>query len=471
MKNTICNVILSVLNTKDKKFVENKINTIEAQLKLNEVEKAIIKDIKDSLFLDNVISNEFISEKYSYYVEVDENIIPALLSKDAIDSAIIDIRARQLKVDLSKQLLAVGSQISTMSPDEIKQKFAELHANVLIESRTTTPDNDLVVKVNPYEDLLKSSDGLSLLLEPIEQYAGKAHKGTIVSILAFTGSYKSTYSLNLAYKNAMDGHNVLYLALEDTGEKIAHRLVLNHIARTAVTQDKLIKSQYVRDGSLTKAQAKYYNEMHNDLIQKLNGHMILWDSTKINYQTFTDMTEVLRLADKQFVETTGKGLDALVIDQLSLLKYTKGSGKKFSYDGALLNDWVSYFREQALNFLDEARQIVVFLVAQTSRDSHTEASKSSKNKNLGQYDASCSSDAHEIERSSSTMITLYKDSSNPNTLLFYIPKARNGYQPDAPLQITVKGDYFHIGNLKFNEDDLIDSEQFTAKEYQIDDII
>jgi hypothetical protein len=465
MKNTICNTILSIISTKDTKFVESKVHVLEEQIQLNEVEKSIIRDIKDALYMSNVISKEFISEKYSYYVENDENIIPALLSKDAIDSAIIDIRLRQLKTDLSKQMLTLGSKVDTMSPNEIKEKFSELYSNVLIEHKQTMPVNDLSEKAKAYEDLVKNKEGLSLGLKQIEEYAGKATKGTIVSILAFTGSFKSTYSLNVAYDNAMAGHNVLYLALEDTGEKIAHRLVLKHITKTSTHKSQLIESKWVRDGELREEQASYYNDKHNELIKKLDGHLILWDSTKINYQTFTDMSSTLRLADKQFMEKTGKGLDAVFIDQLSLLKYTKGSGKKFSYDGALLNDWVSYFREQALNFLDEARQIVVFLVAQTSRDSFAEASKAKK---LGEYDASCSSDAHEIERSSSTMITLYKDSDY--TLLVNIPKARNGYQPDKPLQVEVYGNYYHVGNLQFSTQNYTQND-FVKQEITFEDLI
>lgn len=467
MKNTICNIILSVVNTNDLKFVESKIHAVEEQLTLNEIEKQIVKDIKDNLYMSNVLSKEFISEKYSYYVENDENIIPALMTKDAIDSAIIDIRVRQLKSKLSSDMLNLGSQVDQLTPDQIKEKFSQLYSNVLIESKHVIPENDLAAKSNAYQDLIASKNGLSLLLPEVEKHAGKAQKGTIVSILAFTGSFKSTYSLNLAYKNAMEGHNVLYLALEDTGEKIAHRLVLNHIARTSKLEDQLISSEWVRDGSLRPEQEKYYNDKHNELINELEGHLILWDSTKINYQTFTDMTETLRLADKQFKEKTGKGLDAIVIDQLSLLKYTKGSGKKVSYDGALLNDWVSYFREQALNFLDEARQVVVFLVAQTSRDAHTKVKES---KEKGKYDASCSSDSHEIERSSSTMITLFKDTNIQNNILVNIPKARNGYQPETPLQIAVYGNYYHVGELKFSSLDITPA-KFSKEESTIDDLL
>lgn len=468
MKNTICNVILSIVDSKDNVFVGHKIEIVEQQLILNEVEKEIIKDIKDNLFLGDVLSKEFISEKYSYYVDNDENIIPALLPREAIDSAIIDLRVKQLKSNLSKQMLTLGSQVSTMTPQEIKEQFGKLYTNVLIEDGKTIPVNDFGKKDNPYKELADSKLGLSLHLDEVEKYAGKAQKGTLVSILAFTGAFKSTYSLNIAYRNALAGYNILYLALEDTGAKIMSRLVLNHIAETAQLKEQLIDSTYVRDDQLNDKQVNYYNMKHNELVDALDDHLILWDSTRINYQTFADMSNNLRLADKQFVEKTGHGLDAVIVDQLSLLKYTAGSGRKVSYDGALLNDWVSYFREQALNFLDESRQIVVFLVAQTSRDAFTKASEKKKK---GTYDASCSSDSHEIERSSSTMVTLYKDKGNDDVLYINVPKARNGYNPDVPFQVPVYGRYYHVGNLKFSADDNVDADTFQATGYDLDDLI
>lgn len=387
---------------------------------------------------------------------------------DSIDSAIIDIRLSQLKTSLSKDLLSLGGEISKLSPAEIKDKLASLHSNVLVENRFTTPTNDFAAKADAYADLTAAKGGMSLVIPKIEDYAGKATTGSVISILAYTGHFKSTFSLNIAYENCLKGYNVLYLALEDSSSKIVNRMVLNHIAKTTKSREELIDATLIRDNKLAAKQKEYYNKTHNDLVEKLNNHFILWDSTKINYQTFIDMTNTLRLADKEFIKSTGKGLDAVIIDQMSLLKYTSGSGRKASYDGQIINDWVSYFRMQALNFLDEARQIVVFMVAQTSRDSYAEASKPKKK---GRYDANCSSDSHEIERSSSTMITLYKDYETKNTLLINIPKARAGFTPDNPIQIEVYGEYYHVGSLDNFYNEHITSEDFDNPEINLEDLI
>lgn len=467
MKNTINNLILSVLNIKDPNYVKNKVELIEGQLLLNEVEKKIIKDIKESLVLDKVMSIEFLKEKYAYYVEADKNIFPIMFDKDAIDSAITDIKVKQLKSKLSKDMLEFGSKLSTLQPEEIKDRFNLLHSNALLETRVKTIDNALQVKEDAYKEATESRDGLSLCLPKVEEYAGKAAKGTMVSILAFTGAFKSTYALNIAYENAINKHNILYLSLESTSIKMVERLVLNHIATKAKDSKELINSYWLRDKMLDKKQQKFYNNKHNEMIEELDNHLILWDSTQFSYETFLDMQDTLRHADKVFKDKTGKGLDGVVVDQLSLLKYSRGSGKKVTYDGALLNDWVSFFAKQMLNFLDEARQITVFMVSQVNRDAYAEASKPKKK---GRYDAACASDSHELERSSSTMITLYKDLDTANTILINIPKARDGFMPDNPIQTYAYGEYFHIGKLSV-EDQNISIERFEDLDFDLKDLL
>lgn len=467
MKNTVCNIILSITNNEDVTFVKAKVETLETLITLNEVEKSIIKDIKESLSVNKVLSPAFISEKYAYYVEADENIIVSYLSREALDSAMVDIHVRQLKKNLAKDVLTLGSEIDTLTSSEIKEKFNLLYSNAIIESRTTAAENAIMLQDDAYAALTAAKNGLSLVLPKVEEHAGKATKGSVISILAFTGHYKSTYAINVAYKNAIAGQNILYLSLEDSTQKITSRFVLNHITETVETKDKLINARWVRDNALSPDQAKFYNEKHNEMVDALNGRLILWGEEDFEYQTFTDMNETLRLANKKFIENTGNPLDAIVVDQLALLKYTRGAGKNYSYDGAVLNDWVSFFRTQSLNFLNEGNEIVVFLVSQTSRNSHAEASKI---KNLGRYSASCTSDSHELERASSTMITLFKDTENQDRVLINIPKARNGEVPMHPLEEEAYGQYFHIGPLKFSNN-VITAEDFESTAFSFENFL
>ena len=445
MKNTLFNLIISLLTHQDTRLIKAKLETISEILVLNEVDKRIITDITESIQVGNLVSPSFIKQKYSYASANDENLIDHIIPIDAIDSAITDIMIEQSKRTLKKDILELGSTVDKLSASELKQKVSNLLENKLLEGRAEVPQNNLKELPSMYSSLKTTGDGLSLVIPRIEDYAGKALAGTVVTILGFAGSFKSTFSMQVAYENAIAGKNMLYLALESTSTALINRLVLNHIASTTTDRSKLIKADWVRDNKLTPDQIKYYDNKHSELIALLNDRLIIWDEQDVVYDTFLDMNDVLRKADQMFREKTGTGLDGFVLDQLALLKFTSAGGKKYGYDGAVLNDWVSYLRKQALNFLDTGREITVFMVSQINRESYMEASKPKKK---GRYDITAASDANEIERASSTMITLYKDLDTSNALLVNIPKAREGQSPDNPLQLEVHGDYFHIGPLK-----------------------
>lgn len=465
MEITVPNIIVSILNINDDKYVISKLKELEQQLNLNDVEQRIILEIYESVNIGSIISPTFIRKKYSYVFE--DDILEQYLPQDAIDSAITQVKISQAKTSLKLNLLDISSNLDSLDPLELKDKVASLLENELLITKTEDIPDILVPSEDAYKDVIAGADGLSLVDRRIESYAGKATPSTVTTILAFAGSFKSTFALNIAYLNALDGYNIVYLSLESTAAKLKQRLVLNHIASTTTDRNELIQAKWVRDKQLTEPLQKVYNRYHNDLMDKLGGRLILWDEEDIQYNTFLEMNHTLQKADKIFKERNGKGVEAIILDQLALLKNTRAGGRKYTYDGAVLNDWMTYFRKQALNFLDTGRETTVFVVSQINRESFTEASKP---RNKGRYDMTAASDSNEIERASNTMITLFKDLETQNTLLVNIPKAREGDMPDNPLQLEVYGDYAHIGPLKAGNLTLEDLE-LEAETFSLESLI
>lgn len=465
MEINIPNIIVSILNTKNIDFAIVKLKELGHQLNLNDIEQQMLLDIYEGKSMGKLLSPVFIRQKYSYVFE--DDILEEYLNSDSIDSAILQIKAEQSRNSLKLNLLDISSNLDNLTPDTLRVKISMLLENDLLTSKAKTPTNHMVPVENAYQQIVQDDKGMTLGNIRIEEHAGKAKPSTVITILAFAGSFKTTFALNIAYLNAIEGYNVLYLSLESTADLLKQMMVLNHIATTTTDRDELINSKWIRDGLLSKPLQKTYNEYHNDLMVKLNNRLILWDEEDIEYNTFLDMNETLKRADDMFKENTGKGLDAVMLDQLALLKFTRASGKRYTYDGAVLNDWMSYFRKQALNFLDTGRKITAFVVSQINRESYLEASKPRKK---GRYDITAASDANEIERASSTMITLYKDLDSRNTLLVNIPKAREGYVPDDPLQLEVYGEYAHIGPLKSGNLTL-DASEFDADTFSITSLI
>lgn len=460
-------IIYSIMLLDNKETILNKIASIETAINLNDIEKQIIKEIKTSVDTLGVVNADFVKEKFSYYF----NLSPLrVIGADKIDFAITDNQISQARDALSNELMRLASGVTSMGSDEIKGRLQEItNESILTTAKVREIENGLQKSENPYEDFASKSGEFSLLLPEIEQSAGKAAKGHIVTILGFTGSFKTVAALNIAYQNALAGKNVLYLSLESTEKEMINRIVLNHIAVTAENRQQLINQNDLRDRKLLQSQINHYNKKYNETVDLLSNHFVILDSLKFEYNTFIEMTNTLRIIDNQFLEKTGKGLEMLIVDQVSLLKYTKGGGKKATYDGALINDWVVYFGKQALNFLDENnRSICVVNLAQVRREAYLEASKK---KNKGRYDASAASDSHEIERTSDTIITLYKDLDVKNTLLVHVPKARHGATFDEPLQVEVYGDYFHIGSLDNFASEQITPETFESSDFDLTNLL
>lgn len=459
-------ILMSIANLQEAKSALKLVEDVENLLALNEVDKLILFDIKSGAEINKLPSVDYLEHKYSY-ANQSEELIPTYFEAKAIPSAIIEASIEQEQLRLKKELISLGSSMEKLTPKELRLELNKLLEGSILKTSLDSPENDLKRLGNPYDTFHNQQGTVDLFHPQIEQYSGKAVPGTITSYLAFAGSFKTVAAVNTAYINALQGKNTLYIALESTSADIINRLLINHIAVTAVNQDQLIKNNWIRDNKITEEQKAFYNSKHDELINKLDNHLIVWDETKISYNTFLEMSETLKVADDLFIATTGKGLEIIILDQLALLKYTAASGKKYGYDGAVLNDWVSYFRKQSLDFLETARIITVFLVSQINRDSYLEASKP---KNKGRYDITCASDASEIERASDAMITLYKDLDTKNTLLVNIPKARRGVVPDSPIQIDVYGEYYHIGylsmlSLGLSEDD------FKAESFDISELL
>lgn len=465
---TMQSIFWSILLLPTPEKVLQKFNEVAQFLKLTDIEKQVIKEVETSIGVSGGFNPEYIRNKFSYYFDAAPVTV---VQPSELDYAILDRKVKEEKNVISKDLLKLANEIDDLSPQELKQRINELTNQKLITTdHIEMPESGLQYLDNAYEDLIQDNGVYSLLLPEVEKHTGKAGVGHVISILAFVGSFKSTYALNLAYKNALEGHNVLFLSLESTEKAMVSRMVLNHVAETAKHRQDLVSQDAIISGSLTTEQSQLYNNKHNELVSLIGNNFIMYDSVKIKSHTFLEMTNVLRGADQKFRETTGRGLELLVLDQLANLKHTDptGTNKRYSYVGALLDEWMTYFRQQSLSFLGEDRQITSIIVSQVRREAYAEASKP---KNKGRYDASAGGDSNEIERTSDTMITLYKDLDTKNTLLVYVPKARHGSIPDKPIQVEVYGEYYHVGPLQTLEGANITAESFEKSDFKLADLL
>src|SRR5699024_7435226 len=97
-----------------------------------------------------------------------------------------------------------------------------------------------------------------------------------------------------------------------------------------------------------------------------------------------------REIDKIATEETGHGIDVVVIDHAQLLKF---NGKRqVTSTGDVINEFVSYFRQSALNWLKTGRQVAFVILSQANRGGYDEARN-----NNGKYSLLAMAEANELE--------------------------------------------------------------------------
>lgn len=82
MNTNTFNILTSILYYEDVKFAENKIAELEGLLTLNDVDKNIIKDIREGIQLNKLPSVAYIKQKYSY---ADTGLFDNIIEREAID--------------------------------------------------------------------------------------------------------------------------------------------------------------------------------------------------------------------------------------------------------------------------------------------------------------------------------------------------------------------------------------------------
>lgn len=267
---------------------------------------------------------------------------------------------------------------------------------------------------------------------------------------------KTTTALNICYNAVREGKNVVYFSLEETPfrlfEKILSRVSVDAgvpLSVSDISQDKLDTNDKT---NLFNKVLPYLNSLSGDLY-------IIGEEDLVNYETITiekKLKEIDELAKWRTLEKRGEenhGIDLVVIDYVQLLKYASSEKDEFS----VINMYVSFFRRQALSFLNEKREVAVLLLSQVNREGVTYAQRHD-----GRYQMQHIAEASELERSSTYVITVYADATTQLSKLLKIGavKLRNAPLPMDTINVFADGEYYHVGI----------SPTPTQKEYNISDI-
>lgn len=221
------------------------------------------------------------------------------LSGEALDDYIKLFIANRKNSKIAKNLLELASVVRTNGLNEdILNKL-----NMISKSDTVSIEHeDIAVNIAEVYKKKVTQSGLNTGIKRIDEDTGGLQPGTMTTILGFTGSFKTTWALNIAYNAINNDKNVLYLSLEVTKENIMYNLLSRHSL-----DDKFkVKIEHLdlKHKKLSKTDEDYlFDKIHPDLLS-LKGNIQVVDETELESYSFYALDNKFREIDKLITEKT-----------------------------------------------------------------------------------------------------------------------------------------------------------------------
>ena len=346
--------------------------------------------------------------------------------------------------------------IATIKNNYIAKKLMLLAQKVRNSGISEDVSNDLIsltksdVVSIEHQDISKNiideynkkvnTSGIKTNVARIDTDTGGLQPGTLSVILGFTGSFKTTFAVNIAYNAITEGKNVLYLSLEVTKENIYYDLLSRHSSNSNFGTH--IEHLSFKQRKLTK---KEYNFFENTLVKDFNSipnKIYIVDETELESYSFYSFETKFREIEKLAIEETGHGIDLFVIDHAQLLKFDT-SMKGIGNETNIVNTYVSFFRQCVLNWIKSGRQVAGLILSQASREGWKEAVRHD-----GKYRLTALADANELERAATLVLSIYSSDSlkQINAAKVQILKNRDGQAWEEPMEVFVDPKYYLFGN-------------------------
>ena len=367
----------------------------------------------------------------------------SVLDTSSLDYYRREFEERHKRNSISKKLLTMAStlQQTGLTPDMVE---------ALRDSVTGNPNEDITLETSNVIDLYteskkKGNSGIKTYIPEIDQIIGSIEPGTLTTVVGYSGHGKTTCAVNIAYKSAKSGKNVVYISLEVPERDLLYDLISLHSTDLKFGIETIPHS-CMRMRSMDKQQEDNFKKVAEDFNNTIlpNFHIL----TERNFKEFSygEIRDTLYRLDNK------KPIDTIFVDQASLFKYY-GKGR-VNDTNALINEYVSFFRRLAICFKVEKgkdRQMIVVLLAQCNRTGFLKAIASGKKDPTmeGKYDDTAVSEAHELSRAASYVITVYSSEAMrlSKEARVQLLKSRFGQTHEDPISVNFNPEFYQFGEM------------------------
>lgn len=430
---TIETILLSIRTIEDKDIILNK---LKSSMLLEEDSLELIKQY-EMLFDETRVLP---SPSLLVNTNIQYKDMPIIADSNDLHTYVTMFLRDKLKSSVSSKIV---NNIQALANGE--KKTADIMEDILNEAHKLAIVEDIVEYIPMSQDVLDMYENEDLSskyktgLEPVDRLCGGIPDGSVTIVMGGTGSFKTMTTTNICY-NAMNnnGKNICYLSLEIKKEHMYYNLISRHSISGKFSNG--IPHKDLKNKALDNDALETFKAVSKDFEENVKGKCIVIDEALIKSFDIAGFEEVITNVDRQLVEKTGHGVDILVVDHAQLLKFSGST--KISDPYAVVNYYVSWLRQQSLNFLGQKRAISVIIVSQTSRAGMEYAMKHG-----GQYLLTHAAEANELERSASYVISVYADemSRSSKELQVQLLKSRNSETMSETAPVKINPAYYMIG--------------------------
>ncbi len=359
-------------------------------------ERELLSDIKFQLAVGNRPTFEALSVRFPFLKWNYDGAV----CYDSVESLVTDL----LSFIRSKKNIKVADELSKMSEKIVKhnvvssedfESIRELYRSVDYSVKRDPEGCLESVKAEYLVDCERGKDAfIYSYIDEVDRVVGGFESGSLATIFAFVASFKTTMALNIAYRNYMNGKNVVFLSKEVPIKSLLFNILSMHSVVSG--KGKSVEHEDIRKYRLNKEDSDYVWEvLFPDLFTDGRGKLYLLDETYFNTWSPLEIEETLLGIDRK------SKIDLVIVDYLQLFKFDYFSKKVYDIK-EVMNSYVSFFRRMAISF--NGRPLNVILLSQANREGWKRAVK-----NQGCYDLTAISEVNELERSSYYVLSIFTD--------------------------------------------------------------
>lgn len=464
-------IINSVLNTKD----EDKIILLEsimADVELNNKDKEILS------YLVGAFNKYDVTPSYEMLLQEFPECEAILQNAKTFENN-DDLEFYAKKFVHSKKALKTSMDIMDIA-SRVQEKGLKPEDLEKLQDMVDIDDVDLRKEsydFTSYRDIYKAQKnrpkGLVTGVSEVDALIRGCNKGTCSTIFAYTSQGKSLWGTNIMANNSYNGgYNCCILSFEISKELVLYNLLCKHSTLEKFSKFDYIPHEDIRYGTLTDEQEEYlFTTVLDDFVEQSQGKLYILDETDFVNMSYSEIRSVLYKVDDYMLQQTGRGLDAILIDHLGLMKFTDNKRSNNEYE--IINDYVSFFRRLTLKFRKDKetgdyRQLSTIFLAQANRKGYEEACKKE-----GVYTMLAIAEANEIERASYRIMSIWTNDllKEAKECCICLLKNRGGAtRQDFPITGYFDGAKYLFGDLGNSAPEVYDVSMGNIEGLSVDDL-